>query len=523
MIQKQLISEKERFDALYKTLFIKDTMIFAGTLLQRAAQKWPHRIALLCKDKSITYKELFGRSCVVTQKLKAEGIGPQDKVFLWYENSIEFFIAYYGIWQTGAVIAALNVFLHEKEFDYILHDAEPKAVIISNTLLEKLSTDIRSKLPLFLDSQFIDTTINYDEQSFCEAAQKNSEELATLLYTSGTTGMPKGVMLSSKNILTNVIQVLARIDVTYKDRLYMPVPLFHSLAQNTAVWGTFFLGASAIIIPKIERRYLLQGLEQKPTILLAVPALYGIFCMIRTLKFDSVRYIVSGGDALPDKIRTAFSLIYCRKICNGYGLTETSPLISVHVTEEYVSADTVGIPVSQLACSIRDEVDNELVQGQIGILWVKGDNIMLGYYKTSDATNNVIKDGWFNTGDLAYIDRHARLHIVGRQKDMIINKGLKIYPQEVENVLLFYPAVIQAAVIGVVDGGYDQIVIAFVTIKEEIVEIEKELKKHCEHYLANYKIPRKFIVKKSLPMTSLAKINKKALKAEYEQERGQKN
>ena len=335
--------------------------------------------------------------------------------------------------------------------------------------------------------------------------------------------MPKGVMLSSKNIFTNVIQCLSRIDVSCEDRIYMPVPLFHSLAQNTAVWGSFFLGSSVIIIPKIERRLLLQGLDQKPTIILAVPALYGVFCMMKNIKFDSVGFFASGGDALPDKIRAAFSLIYRRKICNGYGLTETSPLLSVHVTEEYVSADTVGVPVQQLSCSIRGEDGNELAQGEVGILWVKGDNIMLGYYKAPELTAKIFEDGWLDTGDLARIDRHGRLHIVGREKDLIINKGLNIYPQEIENVLLVHPAVIQAAVIGVMDGGFEEVPVAFIAVKEKVEHIEEVLRKLCLQHLALYKIPRRFMIRKSLPMTSLAKVDKKVLKAEYEQKHKQKD
>lgn len=523
MTQKEVAAEKARFDELYQRLFKNNKMMFAGMLLQRAARKWPERIALLCKDESITFAELYRRACSVTKALQDTGVGPDDRVCLWYENSIEFFIAYYGIWQTGAVVAALNVFLHEKEFEHILQDAQPKVVIISNERLEELSEKVRATLPTLFDTTFIDSTAQKNDHATCNIPEKDPEALAALLYTSGTTGMPKGVMLSSKNIFTNVIQCLARIDVTFEDRIYMPVPLFHSLAQNTAVWGSFYLGASAIIIPKVERRYLLQGLEKKPTIILAVPALYGVFCMMRNLRFDSIRYFASGGDALPDKIRSAFSLIYRRKICNGYGLTETSPLIAAHVTEEYVSADTVGVPVQRLECTIRGEEGKDIPQGEVGTLWVKGDNIMLGYYKAPELTAKVLKDNWFNTGDLARIDKHGRLHIVGREKDLIIHKGFNIYPQEIENVLLSHPSVTQAAVIGVTNGGFEEFPVAFVAVKEKVDNLEKELRKLCKQHLATYKIPRTFIIKKSLPVTSLAKVDKKALKAQYEQGHHEEN
>jgi long-chain acyl-CoA synthetase len=320
--------------------------------------------------------------------------------------------------------------------------------------------------------------------------------------------MPKGVMLSSRNILTNIMQGASRMQLNADDRAYMPLPLFHSFAQNTVVWGVFFFGLSAIIIPKLERRYLLQGFAHKPTIVFAVPALYALFCMIRNFPYESVRYFVSGGDALPDKIRSIFAVLFGRMICNGYGLTETCPMIAAQVEEGYVGTDVVGAPLYGINCSIRSTDGTP-----VGVLWVKGDNVMMGYYNAPQATAECLHDGWFNTGDLAYQDKEGRLHIVGREKDLIISKGFNIYPQEIENVLLSHPAVQQAAVVGIADEN-GELPIAWVVVKSADQD-EKSLKKWCSEHIAPYKVPHKFIICESLPLTSLGKINKKALKAEY--------
>lgn len=506
--------EQARFDAYWQSAHQDGTLMFAGKLLERAARLWPKRIAYICGDTTITYRELFRRACQVSTALRAQGVGPEDTVLLWYENSIEFFIAYYGIWHTGAVVAALNVFLHPKEFEHIIKDAQPKVVIISDALLKKLDESVLGALPARIEQAFLENCAELPGPSRCDIEKKDPDALAVLLYTSGTTGMPKGVMLSSRNILINTIQGIARLQVSEHDRSYIPVPLFHSLAQNVAVWCNVFMGSSCIVVPKIDRRCLLEGLVHKPSVIVAVPALYGIFCLMKTAPLQTVRYFISGGDALPDKIRAGFAQIYRRTICNGYGMTETAPLIAVNVTDEWVSADTVGMPVIGMKCSIRKD-EGDVPQGEVGALWVQGDNVMLGYHNAPEATKAILKDGWLNTGDLARIDAEGRLHIVGREKDLISNKGLKIYPQEVENVLLSHREVSMAAVIGVKDGGDEEIPVAFVVLKGKLSDPQKELYQVCAQQLATYKIPRTFIIKNALPLTAMGKIDKKILKAEY--------
>ncbi len=512
------IKENKSFKKHYSLLFENGIFMFAGTLLQRAAKKFPHLTALICKDIPMTFEQLYVHSLAITKQLLNAGVGPKDKVCLLYENSITYYQAYYGIWQTGSVVVPLNTFLSDRELDHIIKDCNPKALIISPEYAKKfdpsifssiivleLSDDEQSKSIQKITSQDLEYTIPYLEP----------DEMAALLYTSGTTGFPKGVMLSSRNILTNVIQIITAVDVSNNDCLLGVLPLFHSFAQNISIWTTAFLGAKTIILPKIERKWIIDGLKHKPTVIIAVPALYGLLCMLRDLDLSSVRYFVSGGDALPDKIRALFEMVYRRKLCNGYGLTETSPFIAADIEDSLKQTNTVGRVGCNIEWSLRDENNNEVPHGQIGILWVKGDNVMLGYFNAPEATAEILKDGWLNTGDFAQFDAEDRLIIAGRFKDLIVHKGIKIYPQEIENLLISYPGIMKAGVIGAPDEQSGEIPIAYIVIKDPSPTFDQQIKEYCIKNLAGYKVPRQFIILEDLPMTSLGKVDKKKLRLEY--------
>jgi long-chain acyl-CoA synthetase len=214
---------------------------------------------------------------------------------------------------------------------------------------------------------------------------------------------------------------------------------------------------------------------------------------------------------MPDKIRAAFAMIYGRKICSGYGLTEAAPVVAINHDNESAPTYVVGRPVVGIECDIRDDDGNSLKKGEIGTLWIKGDNVMLGYYKSPESTKKVLYNGFLNTGDIACIDKNGSIAIKGRSKDLIIHKGFNIYPQEVENILMTHPAVFKAAVIGRPESVVGQVPIAFVAARGEKELIEKSLRALCSDNLASYKIPRKFICLDDLPMSPTGKIDKKQL------------
>lgn len=507
-----LRNEKFSFQQLYKECLRDGKLMFAGRLLWRAARFNADGIALMYQDKHITYKQLYVQACALSKKIiDRHNVKPRDKAIICFENSPAFYVSYFALWQAGVIVVPVNTFLTEKELAHIIADSQPTLICTSSDRIE-LFKKTEKQLPPFITEQDIASDDIVEGMLEDNIVDLEPEELAALLYTSGTTGLPKGVMLSSKNIMSNVLQIASLLGISHQERLLGILPLFHSFAQNTCIWASMFYGVTIILVPKIERKYILDALRHKPTVFLGVPALYGLMCLMKNAPLDSVRLFVSGGDALPDKIRAGFSLLYRRKICNGYGLTETSPVISVNLDNATAPTSSVGKPLFGIRTEIRDEHGNSLPKNTIGVIWVKGDNVMLGYYNAQEATDKVLKDGWFDTGDLGYKDDSGAITITGRQKDLIINKGFNIYPQEIENVILSHPNVIQAGVIGKHDGD-GEIPVAFVQIRTAQNNIENELRALCKSHLAAYKVPRKFICDtKELPATATGKIDKKVLR-----------
>ncbi|MGB8367208.1 MAG: AMP-binding protein [Candidatus Babeliales bacterium] len=509
--ERKQADEQKLFEQLYQSVTKDGKLLYPGRLLQRAAQKFPNFKALIYHDQFISYQELYNRATLFSHVIREKGVKPRDRVLLCFENSPEFYVSYFAIWQAGAVVIPLNTFFREKEIAHVIADADP-AMIITTDKYKKLFQEQMDGIPLVTEHDM--HAVPAEQLLEEKIIELDSDEMIALLYTSGTTGLPKGVMLSGRNIVINMLQTLARLGFAAQERVFGVLPFFHIFAQNTCVWTSIFMGVTVIVVPKIDRRYITEGLQHKPTIFLGVPALYGLLCLLRPGSLDSVKLFVSGGDALPDKIRALFGLVYRRKICNGYGLTETSPVISADLADITGKTNNVGKPVVGIFFSIRDQQGNDLLQGAIGQLWVKGDNVMLGYYRAAEATAAVMKNGWFSTGDLAYIDAKGNIVITGREKDVIIHKGLNIYPQEIENVILMNSNVLRVGVIGKKDEMVGEIPIAFVQLWQKEEGIEQTLKELCRQYLASYKVPRLFICQvKELPTTATGKVDKKILRA----------
>ena len=501
--------ERMRFERLMQSINKNGKLMTLGHLLEWASLRYGRQLALICEGNEITYVDLFKRSCMFAERLKVQGVQPGDRVLVWMENSIELYIAYFGALQIGAVVALLNVYLTEHELTHIINDAQAKIIVTEKMFLDRLK-GLTDKITVLLKEEVISLTEPIVVGD-CRVYDKPADELTVLLYTSGTTGLPKGVMLSSTNALTNAMQGIARQEFK-QCRVLCVLPLFHTFAQNACIWTSLLYGCTVIVVPKVERRYMLHGLEKKPQVFFGVPALFGLLCMMKNAPIGEVELFIAGGDALPDRIRSAFALIYNRKICNGYGLTETSPTISIDFDDMTEQTNCTGAPLVDVQVEIRDAEGNPVPQGVVGQLWVKGPNVMLGYYNAPELTEKVMKNGWFDTGDLAYINRRGKIVISGREKDLIKNKGFNIYPQEIENVLLSHPDVLRAAVIGKEDPA-GEVPVAIVQVRVDNPNIVEELKKRCREQLAAYKNPKEFIiVKTDPPLTATGKINKKVLK-----------
>lgn len=506
--------EQKKYEALVSSASKNGVFEPISFLLQRAYRLYSDNCALIEGDRSVTYKELYYRACLLSVVIAKEGVNKGDRILLLFENSIQFYIAYFAALHVGAVVVPLNIFLKEKELGYIVNDAQPSLIITNQEGLKRFQA-CGQPLPSVITDESIDmvTPVPAHIDEFPIDAP-HDDELIVLLYTSGTTGFPKGVMLSSKNIMTNACQSLARFDMHFeRERIFAALPLFHSFAQSTCIWMSFFAGCTVIVVPKIERRFIIKGLEHKPTIFLGVPALFGLLCLLKTAPLDSVKIFCSGGDAMPDKIRSAFALLYRRKICSGYGLTETSPVITIDLDGYIKPTNTVGEPLIGIECQLRDEQGVPVPAKEVGVLWVRSDAVMLGYYNEPTMTAEVIQDGWFCTGDLVRFDSNGKIVICGRMKDLIIHKGFNIYPQEIENVISLHHNVVRVGVIGIQDVDTGEVPVAYVQLHKEQKDIERVLKRLCLEHLASYKIPKRFVCStEALPITATGKVNKKLLK-----------
>ncbi|TET06196.1 hypothetical protein E3J79_02840, partial [Candidatus Dependentiae bacterium] len=249
------MSEQELYDSLYQSIIVDDKISFLGQILQRAARKCPNTIALICKDRQVRYRELYYYASQLSKTLRDRGIKPRDRILLFFENSIEFYIGYFGILQVGAVVCPLNTFLREHELSHIIADAQPTLIISSTKLLHRIKENEIKKLPPILteENMIVEGPVS-DDFSDISIDMLPFDEMAVLLYTSGTTGLPKGVMLSSRNTIINVIQSVARFNFVEYERGFAVLPLFHSFAQNTCVWAVVLMCCTAIVVPHIERR-----------------------------------------------------------------------------------------------------------------------------------------------------------------------------------------------------------------------------------------------------------------------------
>lgn len=509
--------ERENFKALSATL-LGSQAPWAGELLVRASLNFPDKLALETSSRALTYNELFLQVADVASHYRSLGIAPGDRVLLYVENSLEFYLFYYAAWHCGATVIPVNTFLHEKELAHVINDAQPKLIATlskNRTLLEPIIND--AGIVLVDESIITEKSIFESREAALQSVplrHQKPDDIAVMLYTSGTSGIPKGVMLSSRNIVTNAVQASARLQtiMTPHEKFFGVLPLFHAFAQCTCLWLPVIVGSSVIVISKIDRSFILEGLKKQPTVFFGFPALFGLLCLMKTAPLDSVKLFVSGADALPDRIRVAFALLYGRRIASGYGLTEASPVVAIHHANEEKPSNNIGTPLPGIECQIRSEEGAPVPVGTVGLLWVKGDNVMRGYYNAPEATSHVIVDGWLSTGDLASMDVDGSITMQGRSKDLIIHKGFNIYPQEVENVILKHPAVMRAAVVGVEDPA-GQIPIAYVAFRGEQPPLfEKELRELCGEHLATYKIPRRFVCREELPLTATGKIDKKQLR-----------
>jgi len=497
-------------------------------LIHSQANKRAKKTALFVGDEKISYRDIQQQADILAGYLSSRGIKKGDKVALFMRNSAEFIYTIFAVSKLGAVSVPINTFLKEGELAYILEDSEAKALISSVVHDKVISTDEVQDLVEFTIWEggykgnsprhvSFEQVLTFPES--VDEVQLDVDELALIIYTSGTTGKPKGAMLSSRNIFSNAHGGGLHVKATAKDRIIVFLPMFHSFTFSIGVIMPLYLGASAVIVKSLKpfANIFKQVLVKRVTIFLGIPDVYNALVKAKLpwyfMWFNKVRIFVSGAAALQPKTLLGMQEKFKRgKLLEGYGLSEASPAICINPIVQQ-KAKSVGTALYGYEIKIVGDNMLELPRGEVGDIIAKGDNIMLGYLKRPEATDETIVKGWLLTGDMGYMDKDDFLYIVDRKKDLVISKGINIYPRELEEVIDAFKGVASSAVIGIPDEKSGEIPVAYIELEEGVDEIEvSELRKHLHDNLANFKIPKQIHFIDELPKNATGKVLKRKLK-----------
>ncbi len=499
--------------------------------LDVSASQYGEKTAIILDDFHMSYAELGAAARKVANILTDRGIGRGDKVAVMVPNVPHFPILYYGILHTGAVVVPLNCLLTSPEIQYHLEDSEARLLFAWKGLSDefvKAFREVETCHTLILVDTPDDPATGADYASLTALAANASAEFdtvqtmpddtAVILYTSGTTGRPKGAELTQFNMFFNALCVRDHIiKLTEDDMCLVILPLYHSFAQTCLQNAPLLAGATLTMVPAFEPQKVVNVIKRdKVTFVALVPSIYFLLVNMKRLEpseLGSVRLCVSGGDALPAALLAEFEERFGKRIIEGYGLTETSPVASFNLLDRPSKPGSIGLPIWGCEMRVIREDGAFAEVEEVGEIVIRGHNIMKGYYKKPAATEEAIVNGWFHSGDLGKVDDEGYFHVVDRKKDLIIRNGMNIYPREVEDVLHNHPAVLEAAVIGIPDPKRGEEVKAYVSLKEGASITVKELVAYCRERLAPYKYPRHIEIRPDLPKGATGKVLKRGLRA----------
>ncbi len=492
------------------------------------------RQAIRFAGRVIDYAELDRQSDCVAAGLAERGIVQGDRVALYCINSDVFVFAYLGILKAGATVVPINLLLNPREIEYILNDAEVKALIYHQAFTSQVTDFMAGVTSLafrvHIGEQPLEGDVSWSHLLASELAVPQplfdaAEDVASILYTSGTTGKPKGAMLTHRNLLSDCQGVIQALGVAPgRDVFLVVLPMFHAFAATVGVLTPLLNGCSLLPVPKFEPDLVLDTIaEGQATIFLAVPSMYNVMLHLsdeQVAKFASIRFCVSGGAAMPQELMKKFEQRYGKLIYEGDGPTECGPVTCVNPIGGVRKPASVGLPIPGVEMSIRDNQGEPLPDDEIGEICVRGDNVMKGYWKRPEATAESFWGDWFRTGDLGYRDSDGYFYIVDRIKDLVIVNGMNVYPRVVEEVLYQHPAVREAAVVGEPNERHGEIPVAYVALQPGEQVDGSEIRRFCRERLGRHEVPRKVFFVDELPKNAAGKILKRELRKQGELERG---
>lgn len=488
------------------------------------------RTAIVFQEHRLDYAHLNGMIERAANGLAARGIGPGDRVGLMVPNIPQFVVAYYAIARLGAVTIPLNLLYKAGEAGYILADSEAKAFIVHEAFYAHVAAGI-AEAPTVAHTIFIgqnatpDGTVAWDSLLDGTIPQRQPvavapDDLAVICYTSGTTGKPKGALLTHRNFMANCDQInrLEKFRVGPDDITVLVLPLFHIYGMNVGMNAALRAGGTIVLILRFEPVAVLEAIQRhRATVFLGAPPMYVAWVNTPTLgdyDLSSLRNVNSGAAPLPKEVLTRFEQISGVQIQEGYGLTETAPVTHTNAAAPAVKPGTVGWPLPGVEARIVDEQDRDVPQGQEGELIVRGANVTGGYWNRAEESAEALRGGWFHTGDIATVDAEGYYAIVDRKKDMINAGGFKVWPREVEELLYTHPSVREAAVVAIPDPYAGERPLAYVALKAGQVATEAELIAFCRARLASFKAPSRVEFREELPKLPTGKVLRRVLRDE---------
>lgn len=491
--------------------------------LGRWALYFPGKVAVreFETGRSMTYGQFQNSANRLAHALTQRyGLRRGDRIAILSENRLEFFTLLFAAQKTGVILVPMNYRLAPREFDLLFRDAEPSLAIVEEKFLPQVESlpafaAVRTRVTMekFADEIYSQRDIPFDFQSDSTISE---DDPALILYTSGTTGVPKGALYTHTMMFWNSVNTTMRLDIVSSDKTITCLPLFHTGGWNVLSTPFLHRGASFILLKKFDPDLALRLLgEESITLLMVVPTMLAL--MAQSPEFASadvrtVRYFIIGGEALPLNV---IRLWHDKgvPIRQGYGLTEVGPNVtSLHQDDAVRKMGSIGVLNFYLDGRIVDEHEKDVAGSGVGELWLKGPSVSPGYWRNPDATAESLTDGWFHTGDLVRRDEEGYLYVVDRKKNMYISGGENVYPAEVEKFLLSHPGVAEVAIVGVPDSKWGESGKAFVVPKPGVRLTESELLEFCAGNLAKYKIPKRIEFLSSLPKNDTGKIDRKQLR-----------
>lgn len=496
-----------------------------GKLLEERARADRERVFLYYQDRKLTIGEIFQRVRSLAAGLFEQGLKPGDRVGIYLPNCPEAVESLLAVIYAGGIAMPLNPQWKSSEIEAMLGNAGARFLILSPAAREEMKRINRQSLAV---EQFICIGERPPEGCFAyhsyfldkeiEAADSGDDQAAVLVHTSGTTGSPKAVMLTHRNLISNFSATAQFLKLNPDDLILGILPLYHVMGMAFALAPVFRAG-SVVLAPEFTTGKAMSALRNlKVTVLASVPTAYAILNGLEHHPVDRVsglKFAISGGAPLAAEIKDRFEARFQTRLLEGYGLSEATCVSTMNPPQGPVKPGSVGVPLPGVKLEVRNEDGEVLAHDQVGELWVSGEHVMAGYWANPEATAAVLKDGWLRTMDLGYYDADGYFYLKGRRKDLIIRGGENIYPREVEEVLLRHPAIAECAVIGIADWVWGEEVMALVVLKSGSRLSSSELGEYCHREIADYKCPRLWKIVSELPKTATGEVARQKLHEKY--------